>query len=377
MKRAAVLFSGILVFGLMLVLACAVFFSPTAGDIGGNAEVPAEDGGSPIIFVPGVMGSNLYLPDDGRLIWYSLYSAVMYPKYLNISYDLTVRHNDEDQAALSVFEREYGVNGMYTSVMNRLCAEFAGRPVYFFSYDFRKSCEESAVRLYEEIELVKEATGASEVSIVCHSMGGVVVSSYAERYGSSSLDRVVVLGAPFEGAPDALYSAYAGGLFGFPSGVVTPVTGLTAGTISRYPGITAMYPTEAYLAAVSMMINGSVMSEGEYQQMVAELCGGISARTAGDDILAELSNTYFAVGVGERTVVSLSFDGAGGVSPVVRRAGDGTVPYDSATMFGRLTMLLPDEDGVSRYREFSTSHNGLLGDAASLEWICEVLRDGR
>ncbi|MDO5845322.1 MAG: hypothetical protein Q4Q04_00195 [Methanocorpusculum sp.] len=333
-----------------------------------------DSDGTPIIFVPGVMGSKLYMPESGRLVWYSLFAAMFYPEQLNISCNLEVRNNLVNQEDVFFVQREYGSNGMYVSLINRLCREFSDRPVYFFSYDFRRPCDVSAESLAEEIEAVKRLTGHATVDIVCHSMGGVVVSEYVSRFGDAALDKVVVLGTPFEGAPDALYSAYTGSLFGLPEGLITPTTGLSADIISKYPGITDMYPTDAYAAGGGICINGAPADAEGYGEFVSALCDGYRERPAANEVLAGMPNTYFAAGNTKKTTVGISFLEDGETRLVVSREGDGTVPYASATMFGKLTMLLPDENGVSRFREFAVAHNDLLGDEVALEWICDVLR---
>lgn len=58
----------------------------------------------------------------------------------------------------------------------------------------------SAAALADNIEKVKEATGASQVDLVAHSQGGLLVKKYiAELGGGENVRRVVSVGATFHG----------------------------------------------------------------------------------------------------------------------------------------------------------------------------------
>jgi len=56
--------------------------------------------------------------------------------------------------------------------------------------------ENYALRLHENIELIKERTGKNKVIIVAHSMGGLVVREYLSLFGEDSVDKFIMLGTP-------------------------------------------------------------------------------------------------------------------------------------------------------------------------------------
>jgi pimeloyl-ACP methyl ester carboxylesterase len=65
------------------------------------------------------------------------------------------------------------------------------------------SIEIFADQLHAKIERIVEATHASSVMVIAHSMGGLVVRAYARRYGTARLACVVTIGAPHHGSMHA------------------------------------------------------------------------------------------------------------------------------------------------------------------------------
>ena len=60
--------------------------------------------------------------------------------------------------------------------------------------------ERSAGRLGEAVDLVRQASGASRVDIVAHSMGGLVARAYIRARGpASGVGRLITLGTPHQG----------------------------------------------------------------------------------------------------------------------------------------------------------------------------------
>ncbi len=68
-----------------------------------------------------------------------------------------------------------------------------------FEYDWRISPIDNAADLKNFIEYVKELTGHSEVSIMCHSQGNTVVASYLELYGNEGIEKIAFLSPAFQG----------------------------------------------------------------------------------------------------------------------------------------------------------------------------------
>ena len=102
-------------------------------------------------------------------------------------------------------------------------------PVYTMSYGPPlASIELFADQLARKIAGIRAATGAAQVVIVTHSMGGLVARAYLRRYGGAHVRRLVTLGAPHNG------SRYAWMMFGTPLAQMRPdnafLAGLNAGT---------------------------------------------------------------------------------------------------------------------------------------------------
>jgi pimeloyl-ACP methyl ester carboxylesterase len=82
-------------------------------------------------------------------------------------------------------------------------------PVYALSYGPPlASIELFAEQVNERIEAIRRATGAAQVVVVTHSMGGLVALAYVRRYGGVRIRRLIAIGAPFHG------SVHARGFFG-------------------------------------------------------------------------------------------------------------------------------------------------------------------
>jgi triacylglycerol esterase/lipase EstA (alpha/beta hydrolase family) len=97
--------------------------------------------------------------------------------------------------------------GCNAGVWAGLARDLAARgvaPVYTISYGPPlASIELFADQLAARIAAIRAATGAAQVAIVTHSMGGLVTRAYLRRYGGAHVRRVVTLGAPHYGSRHA------------------------------------------------------------------------------------------------------------------------------------------------------------------------------
>ena len=129
----------------------------------------SADEETPIVIVPGFMGSKLYADSDfddrvfgenGDVNEFSKIAA----KRLFVKEPVNLQ-----KAA------EYGAGNKYKALASVLCDTYPKRKVYFFSYDFTKNAQSGAVLLNEFLKT------QPKVILVCHSYGGLVVASYVER----------------------------------------------------------------------------------------------------------------------------------------------------------------------------------------------------
>lgn len=73
-------------------------------------------------------------------------------------------------------------------------------PVYAVTLEpLLGSIDEHARRLGEIVEQVCKATGAPKVTLVGHSMGGLISRAYLHNNGASRLERIITLGSPHHG----------------------------------------------------------------------------------------------------------------------------------------------------------------------------------
>jgi alpha-beta hydrolase superfamily lysophospholipase len=86
----------------------------------------------------------------------------------------------------------------------RYLAKAGIAPVYTVSYGPPlASIDAFADQLAKRIDSVLARTGARELVIVSHSMGGLVALAYCRKYGAAKLRRVIALAAPYRGSVHA------------------------------------------------------------------------------------------------------------------------------------------------------------------------------
>jgi len=90
--------------------------------------------------------------------------------------------------------------GVWHPVKRHLAARGIG-PLYALSYGPPlASIETFAEQAAAKIDAILEATGAAQVVIVAHSMGGLVARAYLRRWGGAKVRRVITIGTPHCGS---------------------------------------------------------------------------------------------------------------------------------------------------------------------------------
>lgn len=335
---------------------------------------------SPIIIIPGVLNSRLYTADD-QIVWFSLYGISRNSDKLNIENELTVKNNRVNQNDRTLTEREYGSVGLFIVLVDRICADFPDRKVYYFSYDFRKSCFDSAEKLNEQIEYVKEYCSCEKVDIVAHSMGGLITSCYAGKYGTESLNKVITLGTPYEGTPNAIHATATGNFMGLPS-YFLELSGISKEMVMKYPGVLELFPSEKYLKSHEFYDDDNIISSEEADAILEKTYGGLykeslqkinERNNIGVMKIAGMDKSYFGVGENHLTTVSVNFRNST-AEGIKSKDGDGLVPYDSAAMFGYLEGIGKDETGRNRFAKFNLKHNNLVLAPESVGWVRDILK---
>ena len=146
---------------------------------------------TPIVFIPGIMGSKLFNTLDGQEneVWVNLPRAITSNlSELGLAADGVSPSRDDP--AYTTSHTKPGTTGLVTRV---LIADFYGTLVNHFTqthgyvegvdfwvypYDWRKDLRTSANSLDVLIQNILTQTGAPQVSIVAHSLGGLVTRQY-------------------------------------------------------------------------------------------------------------------------------------------------------------------------------------------------------
>jgi pimeloyl-ACP methyl ester carboxylesterase len=177
----------------------------------------------PTIFLPGIMGSVLrdQYPVEPETVWSPF-------KMLVKAYDRLTLHPDDvryelKEPARVITDQLFGI--IYSEIIEELRHNLSPQadtpvPVFPFAYDWRQPLENVQNQLAAFIEEVidrtkllphyhKEQYGASDkfpakVNLVAHSMGGLVVAGYLQKYGEARIYKVASIASPLRGSLEAI-----------------------------------------------------------------------------------------------------------------------------------------------------------------------------
>ena len=200
----------------------------------------------PIILIPGIMGSKLYLEKDcNSCVWPEVEAIDVKDCIQNET--LYVKPPAIQNKLYST--RDYGAQNCMEDLVNYMCKQFPDRDVYVFNYDWRKSNRESAKSLHEFID----SLDTDSVDIVAHSMGGIVTSAYFADYNGAKVDKVITCGTPYEGAPHCIEAiadwSVANNNF---YDIILGIKGLTKSIKSQFSGVAELVPTKNYVSKYPM-----------------------------------------------------------------------------------------------------------------------------
>lgn len=172
---------------------------------------------SAIIVIPGYYGTRLVTEADDNLIFISLSQALFGDQALTLplpGFGLKGTTNLKPDALLDevpIIPPFYSID-IYGSLLNKLhLSNKKNQEVISFAYDWRRDLLETVQSLDVLIRKL-QTEGKKDISVVAHSMGGLIVSYYL-RYGTQDIDsaietwegteslkNVVLAGVPFLGA---------------------------------------------------------------------------------------------------------------------------------------------------------------------------------
>ncbi len=387
--------------------------SANPGEQPGLVEEPAHR--KAVYILPGICGSDLYAAD--ALTATDLLSrAPALNGYVDETYraekgeSLWIPQNTHPFTAMAMLACDeagtplmsttiesdpttYGPLGIYQYLVLRLETYLGDMyDVRFFPYDWRLSSRVNAELLQKSID----QSGYESVSLVAHSMGGLVASSYLSISAGNRerVDRAVFVAVPFFGTPKALYAAETGNFFNMPMvrGLEMPELSLAA---SHFRSVSELLPTRE---AFDYMPDGYVEVGGNrlagYEATMRRLA---SFRDCAVDLsfrpdvelfhqsmllpdgthAAASVDAVLLCGVGREGIQTVSYHRDGTLAGATYgESGDLTVPVWSASM--GISTTGTAAFGVEPERVFykNVSHFGFTLDADTAAFVAAFIRDG-
>ncbi len=165
-------------------------------------DVPAITGTSrtrqPVVFVPGLMGSELWL--GGEKVWPNVRLLFTQPEL----FMLPEKHHLEPRGIVGevvivpkfVEQEQYNRAGDF---LEEALGYERGRDLLEFAYDWRQDVRQSARHLAAAIDAWPVS---APITIIAHSLGTLVSRYYIEHLGGKhKVGRVVLIGGPHQGTP--------------------------------------------------------------------------------------------------------------------------------------------------------------------------------
>jgi pimeloyl-ACP methyl ester carboxylesterase len=167
----------------------------------GDPRIDGKPQRRPVVFVPGLMGSELWLGSEQ--IWPNLKLLATNVEVLALPGDPRIRPrgilNDVVVVPHIIKLRQYSGLGDY--LVSSL-GYTRGSDLLEFGYDWRQDVRLSAHRLGEAIE---DWGVKPPITIIGHSLGTLVTRYYVERLGGKRIvERIVLMGGPHYGTPKGL-----------------------------------------------------------------------------------------------------------------------------------------------------------------------------
>ncbi len=421
------------IIGLRLLSALVLFLSGfTPAPV--HAAAPHESGRTPIVLIPGLMGSRLFNnPDNGpeEEVWADvskLSDLFGENPLLVLGLAPDGVSPAEDDPAYTTVHTQPGTPGLLTRLTGYGWGVYVDEDFYdtivrhfteghgyaedidfwVYPYDWRKDLRSSADGLDTLIQSIHAQTGAAQVQIVAHSLGGLLTRQYlSDPARAARVEQAVLLGTPFVGTPKAFYVLQEGdclveiNLILFT--ICLPEASAIREVVPNYPAFYQLMPSEAYFALKGGGFYGlgrdvnvggtcpipTCLSHAD--TYTAERAPDINQPLSDDarqfhlplDALTDWGgvpvtliggkNYQTMVGIREYEAWSwLCFCYETVREPVESPAGDGTVTLLSVRLAnpsrGGLNLR-----GTATFRVFAMDHLGLVKDPAVLAYVDSVL----
>lgn len=159
----------------------------------------------PVVVVPGVMGSELWLGQER--IWPNVRTLFTNPELLKLTDDspLEARGVVGDVVVVPNFIKLECYSRLSDYLQESLGYR-RGEDLLEFAYDWRRDLRDSARRMAAAVDNWIERSGVKPpITIIAHSMGSLISRYYIEHLGGRhKIGRLIVIGGPHAGAPSML-----------------------------------------------------------------------------------------------------------------------------------------------------------------------------
>ena len=271
-----------------------------------------------LYILPGIMGSQL-----GRLRPAPWPANLVWIDPMDIVAGRLAELKLPDQGALVSMG---AISFSYLALKLRLKA--AGFAVQIFDYDWRHSILQQGELLATRLR----ASAAQRITLLAHSMGGLLARAALTHPGLEQVGRVITLGAPHNGTfatLQALRGTYPSVRRLAAIDVMHTAEQLSHDVFNTLPSLYEMLPPIGRLCELDLFAPAAWPATGPQPQPARlRAAGHFHAQLApGDERYTSI------IGTGHRTVTSVRRGGDDFVYQVTT-AGDGTVPLISATLAG-------------------------------------------
>ncbi|WP_232678205.1 triacylglycerol lipase [Nocardioides sp. R-C-SC26] len=328
--------------------------------------VPPDDETPPVIFLPGVLGSEIWCDRDAaQPVWPSFPvirelmqleadgATTTNPLCAN-SGAVDARYDDDHRLvpfASGVAESLFGTD-IYGEGL-RLLAEAVGpENFYAFGWDWRKDTAFSVARLDDLVDQVLEETDADQVQLVAHSYGGLLAMDYAsDPARRDKLARVTTVGTPYRGSAKAPFSLLIGSESAFDIMKKGSIEFLFAGRsrlqefATTLRGMFNLWPSPGYGPFLRVDGRGTDPLDTDATAALIEEVGGASAlwrsaqakhATLWDQLDTGDLPWHIVVSGGVPTIDTVHMNPGGDEDPtafgITLSSGDRTVPLRSQTL---------------------------------------------
>ncbi|MCL2287523.1 MAG: VWA domain-containing protein [Firmicutes bacterium] len=326
----------------------------------------------PIIVIPGIAGSNLRCAVTDDTLWLSAWDLLpLVTRIPRLAFSAWGESINNISVGQVYGISDHPITGLninqllpYANIMRDLRAAFPDRTVHFFGYDWRMCNIHTANLLYQFVN----RRNYERIDIVAHSMGGLVAAQFIANGNGDRIHNLVTVGTPYLGSPKVPYIFLTGNL----ARILPPHTDAAMRRVSSHlPAVYQLLPFQKppeqypYLAVRTGGIfnrqrtyiyafthafmenpNNFNMLNVDHQSVPVQIRHNFFLRSSqfmnglflsdGRHVIQTV-NYYVITGTGSPTIRTTVVNTSGNqVETLSFSDGDGTVPYWSASIGGRV-----------------------------------------